>query len=56
MTNVLKPSNGERAVQGEEMSQMTPSRYNTLGGNIYGAGLSESARLWHQSLVFSQEI
>jgi len=45
MTNVLKPSNGERSIQGEEMSQMAPSRYDTLGCYISGASLSESSKV-----------
>jgi len=45
MTNVLKPSDGEKSIQGEETSKMAPSRYNTLGGYISGAGLSETSEV-----------
>jgi cleavage and polyadenylation specificity factor subunit 1 len=45
MTNVPKKEDDDVTVQGEETSQMAPSRYNTLGGYISGAGLSDSSKV-----------
>ena len=45
MTNAPKPSDGEKTIQGEETSTMAPSRFNTLGGYISGAGLSETSKV-----------
>ena len=45
MTNAPKQSDDDDVAQCEETSRMAPSRYNTLGGYISGAGLSDSSKV-----------